>query len=294
MTAISPFTAHTEPLPNIAPMPSIGAILRKARDERGQTLEQCADILKIRRVYLEAIENNNWDDLPDLVYVTGFIRSYANYLGLDGERVITQLKSTHRGMNRKAELDMPKPMYDVSSPNKKIIFGAAAALLLIYIGWSFLSPRPVREAVTPPPADIVAETAPAVPAAAPAIIVPTPAVAIPPATSEQIVIRVIADSWVQIRGDNGQVVLSRVLRTGESYQIPGTGQARLTTGNLAGLQFELDGVALPTVSRAGTVVRDVPLSVDSLNQLIKNTKASAGPAPAASPAVAAPVEDVTD
>ncbi len=71
---------------------SIGAAFKKARAIQNKSLETISDQLKIRKVFLEAIENEQFEQLPGGVYTVGFIRSYAKYLGLDHDLIIEQLK----------------------------------------------------------------------------------------------------------------------------------------------------------------------------------------------------------
>jgi len=65
----------------------IGATLREARNRRKVALSEVEAAIKIRVRYLQAIENEDWDALPGGAYTRGFIRTYALYLGLDGERL---------------------------------------------------------------------------------------------------------------------------------------------------------------------------------------------------------------
>ncbi|MFP8873507.1 MAG: helix-turn-helix domain-containing protein [Myxococcota bacterium] len=70
-----------------------GAGLRCARERRGIPLEQLAAQTKINRTYLRWIEDDNYDELPALVYVRGFVISYARAIGLDPDRVVTSYMS---------------------------------------------------------------------------------------------------------------------------------------------------------------------------------------------------------
>ena len=72
-------------------MSDIGSQLRAAREAQGLSLEQVYKATRIKAVYIEAIEANRIDELPGLVQARGFVRSYANYLGLDGETLATSL-----------------------------------------------------------------------------------------------------------------------------------------------------------------------------------------------------------
>jgi cytoskeleton protein RodZ len=65
----------------------IGPTLREARNRRKVDLSEVEAAIKIRVRYLRAIENEEWDALPGGAYTRGFIRTYANYLGLDGDRL---------------------------------------------------------------------------------------------------------------------------------------------------------------------------------------------------------------
>jgi cytoskeleton protein RodZ len=70
----------------------IGATLREARSRRKVDLAEVEAAIKIRIRYLQAMENEEWDALPGGAYTRGFIRTYAIYLGLDGERLADEYK----------------------------------------------------------------------------------------------------------------------------------------------------------------------------------------------------------
>ncbi len=65
----------------------VGTILRQARNRRKVELPEVEASTRIRLRYLRAIEDEEWDVLPGGVYTRGFIRTYAGFLGLDGERL---------------------------------------------------------------------------------------------------------------------------------------------------------------------------------------------------------------
>lgn len=68
----------------------LGAQLRKAREDRGISLVEAEQATRIRRVFLQAIEEGRFGDLPGQVYGRGFIRNYARYLGLDPEALLQE------------------------------------------------------------------------------------------------------------------------------------------------------------------------------------------------------------
>lgn len=69
-------------------MSDLGALLRKAREQRGYTLDDIQDITKIRKRYLEAIETGDYKVLPGSFYVRAFVKTYAETVGLDAEEVL--------------------------------------------------------------------------------------------------------------------------------------------------------------------------------------------------------------
>ena len=70
----------------------IGAVLAQRRREKGLSLRDVEQATKIRTRYLEGLEREDYSVLPDAVYVQGFLKTYANFLGLDGEQLSRELK----------------------------------------------------------------------------------------------------------------------------------------------------------------------------------------------------------
>lgn len=79
---------------------SIGNVFREARNRRKIDLSEVEAATRIRVRYLRAIENEEWDVLPGGVYTRGFIRTYAAYLGLDGERLADDYRKNVEGGGR--------------------------------------------------------------------------------------------------------------------------------------------------------------------------------------------------
>ncbi len=66
-------------------MKQIGKELKEVREEKGISLEEISEKTKIQPRFLKAIESGNWRELPEEVYLRGFLRTYADALGLDGK-----------------------------------------------------------------------------------------------------------------------------------------------------------------------------------------------------------------
>ncbi|MFC5648955.1 helix-turn-helix domain-containing protein [Paenibacillus solisilvae] len=69
-------------------MSDLGALLRKAREQRGYSLDDIQELTKIRKRYLEAIEEGNYKVLPGSFYVRAFVKNYSETVGLDAEEVL--------------------------------------------------------------------------------------------------------------------------------------------------------------------------------------------------------------
>ena len=75
----------------------------------------------------------------------------------------------------------------------------------------------------------------------------------------RIVVRAIYDSYVLIRDADDKLILTKVLRRGESYRVPDQQGLTMLTGNAGGLQIEVDGQATPSVGEVGAIVRNINL-----------------------------------
>ena len=71
-------------------MKDIGLKLKEKREENGVSIEEAAEDLKMRPSQIESIENGNREDFKDVMSLKYFIRDYAKYLGLDGEKMIDE------------------------------------------------------------------------------------------------------------------------------------------------------------------------------------------------------------
>ena len=118
----------------------LGSLLKKARQEKGLTLADIQEETKIRKKYLEAIEENNFDILPGKVYLKVFIKGYAREVGLNYQELLDKYEVLN--LKEKEESNLQKnyigeTKVSNSSPKRnrkkpfKIIF---IVLLIIFLG----------------------------------------------------------------------------------------------------------------------------------------------------------------
>jgi len=386
-----------------------GAAMREMRQAHNRELSDVANALRIRQVYLQAIEDGRFDDLPGPTYAAGFVRAYADYLGLELDEVMRRYRSATGNIPAQAALVPPSPMSEARLPTGFILLVAAVLAAAAYGGWYYLTvhgqsptevvsaiPKRISEAVglrdktavqpsspdamkssvtepeTKPPVVSVPEKSSAKPAepmsvadsstvapvtqpapapeiaaknkieiaevkkpvpveqpkaiavsptappantsvfavekapiaesrqdqtvtpapsiAAPAVATGTAKVApvealvekveatqppkptapqvaaVPPQQKldSRIVLRSTITSWVELRDADGKRLLSRLLRTGETYKVPGRSGILFTTGNAGGIDILVDGQPIAALGPVGAVRRDIPMDPQTL------------------------------
>ncbi len=125
--------------PDLKVHESIADTLRLARKQHGQDLRTVSQVLRIRHAYLEAIEKGEFDQLPGAAYAIGFLRTYAEFLGLDGEQIAERYKREIQGAEPKLDLVFPEPVGHNRIPGGAIVLISVVLLGLAYGGWFYLS-----------------------------------------------------------------------------------------------------------------------------------------------------------
>jgi cytoskeleton protein RodZ len=131
----------------------IGAILRQTRIALGRSLPEVARDLRIRQVFLEAIETGRYQELPGSAYSLGFIRTYAEHLGLAPDEVVRQFKAEAGGAAPAAKLNFPSPLSEGGVPKGAYLLVGAIIALIGYGIWYITAGRylDVAELVVPLP-----------------------------------------------------------------------------------------------------------------------------------------------
>ena len=135
----------------------VGADLRAARERLGWTLPAIAAHLRIRLPYLEAIEDGRIADLPGNAYAVGFVRTYANSLGLAPDEIARRFRAEAADINRKTELTFPAPVPERGVPAGAVVLLGVVLAVGAYVGWYRMSgdARPPADAVQPVPDRLV-------------------------------------------------------------------------------------------------------------------------------------------
>lgn len=190
----------------------VGHSLKTVRERLGLSIADVSARIRVRRPHLEAIERGRFQELPGPVYVTGFLRSYAEVLGLDPEHVVSSFQAESDVARQRHVLVFPIPRPEQRTPRFWIVLLALVIAAAAYGLWfrfqeSFRSgaelvkplparmadllpnptpimaaPRRVETASAPPPPAGMSPLPP--PAAAPATLSATGAATTPPAVSD--------------------------------------------------------------------------------------------------------------
>jgi cytoskeleton protein RodZ len=86
--------------------------------------------------------------------------------------------------------------------------------------------------------------------------------------AQEITIRAVAASWVEIVRDNGEEVMAKLMRVGDSYVVEGNTRLYLSTGNAGGLEIVIGSDDPRPIGETGQIVRDLPLVIDKLRQAL--------------------------
>ncbi len=235
-------------------MPALGEEFRSAREARGLTLSDVAEQIHIRSVYLNAIENEDWTAIGAPVYVRGFIRTYARFLGLDAEDAVAMF-NRYAPVERAVAATPLSPGEDrsSSSPSMGAILGVLVAVLLVgFVGyeyWQYLqgTREPVAVATAQPPgAD--AGSASAAPGAG-ASSQPGAPPTLPP--HHQLAVHLTERSWLRVTVD-GKTQLEGIFPAGTTRTFSGAA-ADVRVGNAGGVALMVNGRPTPPLGKEGDV-----------------------------------------
>lgn len=122
----------------------IGKLLRNARVEAGFSIVQIAEMTRITKSHITALEANDFESLPGAAYIPGFIRNYCKMVGLDSKPLIDAYKFSINPVLAKPEYKFPVQALVPKMAGSMVAMFVVVAGLAGYIGWNFL-----QEDVTP-------------------------------------------------------------------------------------------------------------------------------------------------
>lgn len=247
-----------------------GAILRKAREEKGWSYKEVEASTKIRIRYLEAMENEEYDILPGPTYTKGFLRNYSRLLGLNPEEIVEYYNAS---LDTGPEPETHLPLTPIQSTPvwfKPIVLIAMAVFAVaVVFGITYFSKLndrpPVSEYTTPIPSapssgeqnngqsnmDEEEKTEEQ------------------PVQYEGLVAELSfnEDCWLQVKVD-GVMVIDGMRNSGTTEMLQGTNLIEFVTiGNAGGLSITLNGKEIPPLGESRQPVWNYVISEETLKTL---------------------------
>ena len=230
----------------------IGASLREARIRRGLSQAEVQQAIRIRERYLTALEEERWELLPGEAYAKGFLRTYAEYLGLDGDAYVDEWNSRFAHPDETPSL--PEP---AAARRRRAGIAVAVATVVTVVtvaAWQLGATRGHPTARTSTHAHVARRPPP-----------PTARTATTPAAAAPVYATFRAargNCWLLVRnaGPTGPILYERVLVQGNTLRLP-VGTSALWVR--IGAPWNLD------VSVAGRVLAGLPTA--PANVLVSRT-----------------------
>jgi hypothetical protein len=258
-----------------------GEMLRNARTtgRRKREIPTIAKQLCIREEFLEALENGNYNAIPETVYVLGFARNYAMELGLEPDEIIAKIKK-EMGLVADCAADdedvtacaMPSikdeehwakimfvKCYQFIYQNWQWFAGALLAIVLTIVLIVVLTPSTDDVKLADDNAAVVTE-------------VKSEKYNLPVRErfgtdnreKADVVLQASQESWVKIEDGRGNTVFSRVLVPGDIYYVPAGDKYKATFGNAGGIDIWVDGKLVPDAGADHTRKSGISLSPKNL------------------------------
>jgi transcriptional regulator with XRE-family HTH domain len=192
--------------PAVDPSLRAGPKLAQARELKGLSLDEIAAKIHVRRDYLEALETMNLKLLPGSAYARAYLKSYATVLGLNVEEIVSQFYNESALTREDARPQLRNPESKPGRERPWLMALAIALALAGFVGWRAWESRTAGD----PRLQTAETTAPAAaPIAPPVQGAPTLAV---------VEIKAVQEGWLEVRGPDGTIFLSRTLKPGDRYR----------------------------------------------------------------------------
>ena len=257
-----------------------GEILRETRELEGVRLEDIAAYTKIPVKNLRAIEDNNDEDLPAPIYVVGFVKTYAQYLRLDGEEMAELYKMKNAGRHFEPELNLEaKVDTETYISNRWLLLICLCSLFafsVVYNTFGKNGAQPALESVIPEVPQEVKQDLTANSRKLTALLEEEEARSRNLKKSIERGIHIVAldNIWIQVISDVSPPLYTGLLKKGHAFKLPeDLSGYTLTTGDASSTSIKIDDVVWENIGEKGDVIRDIPLDREQLTAYLSGVSA---------------------
>lgn len=200
-------------------MLEIGSTLQEARTRQGLELEDAAEATRIRVKFLAALEGERFGELPAEVYARAFLRTYADFLGLDSELFVAELNARIEASRPPPPPPPPEPRFTLPRLDRRFgaVLGFAAAFLIAgLVGWH-------RGTGSPEGTGSLSKSEVAAAHKTIARRPATPKTVAGPVAVRLLLVAARGDCWLSVRmgSREGRVLYEGMLREGDSLPVTG-------------------------------------------------------------------------
>jgi cytoskeletal protein RodZ len=237
-----------------------GDILRAAREERGMTIAQVAEVTRIAQRQLEAIERSDFASLPGTPYAVGFARAYARAVGADEVDIARGVREELGAADPADRYEMFEPVDPARIPPRKLAW--ASALLALILGTFYAVWRTqFFSASTDQEVSDLANRASEQATQARGPVAPAP----PPLASGPVMLTARQDVWLRIYDAAGVRLLEKQMKQGESYTVPAqANNPMILTGRPDALAVTVGGKPVAPLGPPEKTIAAVPISAAAL------------------------------
>lgn len=237
-------------------MQTVGEILRSEREKKGLSIKEIEIATSIRTLYITAIEEGNYSIIPGEVYLKGFIRNYANYLGLDGQQIVDLYRQNQlpvAPVNEFIATDKNEsPPEKTTRKSKKTANWVTVSLLVVCIAggawWLLDSPKPIEE----PKQTKQLQPTPTTP------VQPIPEKVLTPSTPVQtkpvvIIAKYTDQCWTSVTADN-KIIFEGTPKAGDTLTWTAEHNITVKVGNAGGVDIVYNGQSAGKLGAKGEVL----------------------------------------
>jgi cytoskeleton protein RodZ len=284
---------------------TVGKLCLDARLNKGLTQEQAGALLKVRLKIIKDFEDGENIDLPGLAYKVGFVRSYARLLDLDGDLLVKEFKEGLELNSFKEEYKFLTPELNRNNylPIGAVV--SVFIAILSYTGWYYSDRSHKIENISDQKIDDLSLKTAEIDNNSYVIIedfsnnlssskrisdenkvqkenpktnlnenkvesmisknTELSATANERDPSTELVLKATGNSWVEIEDMEGNILMTRLMRPGETYVVPDINGLTFNTGNAGALSLSQGDIIVSKLGEVGEIITARPLNIKTFS-----------------------------